>query len=422
MKVLKFGGTSLKDADAFRRVLNIIENQQETCFIVLSASAGITDKLVEINKLLPGQSEAALKIVELIRQHHIKLCNDLDISVGKILQITDTLENVVNAVARIDLLTKNTMNRILGFGEYLTTQTLFELLSSKGMKFLLHDTRDFILKNSHKNYTVQDRLDKSIQKNIKGHIFQGFICKGNDIEYETLGRGGSDLTASLLAAKYKADSLEIWTDVSGVYTADPRFFEQTQQKRFITYDAMRKMSFFGAKVLHPDTVKPAFENNIPVRILNTFNQKDKGTTIVQKSNESTQPAIVKKNNCLYYKIKIPDGVSIASIMSRIYNELENLHLEPIYSSYLDNCFISIFDENSSNSKDIMEGFNFIKDVDLTFICDIGIEKLKILTRKVEEMNILHSDVDFENNSILLVTDSKNSGNFDLNAIHKILVR
>ena len=318
MKVMKFGGTSVGNAENIEKVIEIVSSamQDGFCVVVLSAMSGTTDALIEAGKLAEtGDGEFREKIRSIERRHIETVQKLIPISTQSGVlsfvknQIND-LENICEGVFLLRELSPRTLDRIMSFGEILATRIVSEKFKSLGIENLWKDSRDFIKTDSNFNNAAVDFQKtnelvngffheiKFKRRNDNGEtnepsmlqlvITQGFIASNSDGVTTTLGRGGSDYTGAILAASINAKVLEIWTDVSGMMTADPRIVRNIRQIPRITYREAMELSHFGAKVIYPPTIQPVLQAKIPILIKNTFAPDDPGTYIETDATEEKE--------------------------------------------------------------------------------------------------------------------------------------
>jgi bifunctional aspartokinase / homoserine dehydrogenase 1 len=292
MKVLKFGGTSVGTPERIRGVKKIIESQNVPCLIVISAFQGITDELKHLSELASNRDEEYKVHLEKVIVKHIEFSKQLlsrnkqDEVIDKINDISDELNDTLNGVFLLRELSRHSLDKVLAAGEVLSSLILSQLIDDSQ----LIDARNFIKTDSNFGYANVDfdRSDDLISKNLAGTlkriIVPGFIASNDKGETTTLGRGGSDYTASIFAAALNADVLEIWTDVDGFMTADPKKVERAYAIESLTYSEAIELSHFGAKVIYTPTLRPVYKKNIPIIVLNTFNPESKGTVISNEQN------------------------------------------------------------------------------------------------------------------------------------------
>ncbi len=299
LNVLKFGGTSVKDAEAISNLASILSQKSGKILVVVSAMATITNTLVEIIEALGAKDlDKAKKLVEYIRRKHKEVCKDLKISnqTDDYIDIQSVnLEKYIEATDILGEISPKTKDMILSAGEFLSSFVLNQYLNSINIKSERVEPTHLIKTNSCFTEAEVDyeKTKVACSKNAlplfeKSNIIVtgGFIGSDENGKTTTLGRGGSDYSAAVIASALNAESLEIWTDVDGVMTSDPRIVENACLVKRLTYREAAELAYFGAKVLHPKTIAPAVKHNIPVYVKNTFNPQNEGTLIVSRGSGS----------------------------------------------------------------------------------------------------------------------------------------
>jgi len=302
MKVLKFGGSSVGNAENIEKTVEIIRKaiEKDSCAVVLSALQGTTDSLIEIGKFAESGNENFIeKIKDLQDKHYeaIRLLLNSDYRETVLFEIRDcfnALEKICEGVFLLRELSPRTLDRIMSFGEILSTKIVSAKFDSMNIENVWKDSRELIKTDSNfGNATVDFAKTNNLisdfinEQNPQLTILQGFIATDSQNITTTLGRGGSDFTGAILAAALDAEVLEIWTDVSGMMTADPRIVRNIRQIPHITYREAMELSHFGAKVIYPPTIQPVLQKNIPVLIKNTFAPEDAGTLIKAEISDET---------------------------------------------------------------------------------------------------------------------------------------
>lgn len=287
MKVLKFGGSSVGSPDRVLLVKNIVEAQQESCIVVVSAFQGVTDQLLRMSKMAVERDDTFHTELTQLELRHLTAVRDLidpriqSAILAQVKLLINELEDILEGVYLLKDLTPKTNDLILGFGEHLSAYILANVI--KNGKF--HDSRSFIRTNSnYGNAKVDFELTDDLVSrhfSVLDHIpvIPGFIARNENDETTTLGRGGSDYTAAIVASSLNASVLEIWTDVDGFMTADPRKVPKAYAIDSLTYAEAMELSHFGAKVVYTPTIHPVYKKNIPVAIKNTFKPEARGTYI-----------------------------------------------------------------------------------------------------------------------------------------------
>lgn len=299
MKVLKFGGTSVANAENISKVIAILKanTANEQLIVVVSALGGTTDILLEAGALAQNGNSSYSKSFETIENRHIEAVRKL-IPVNKqsgvlggLKKILNELETTLEGVFLLKEFSDKTHDKIVSFGERLSSYIIFNALQLNVKQARLKDSRDLIITDD--NFTQASVQKELTNKNIRAYfekeeapvvVVPGFIASTMAEETTTLGRGGSDYTAAIIAAALEAKILEIWTDVSGMFTANPKIVKGAFPITNISYQEAMELSHFGAKVLYPPTVQPVLKKQIPIVIKNTFEPDAIGTTITQVSN------------------------------------------------------------------------------------------------------------------------------------------
>jgi len=299
MKVLKFGGTSVGTPERIRGVKKIIDSQASPCIIVVSAFQGVTDQLKQIGELASIRNEEYKVHLEKIANSHAEFTKQLIIKdkqnnvLEKVNNIFDDLKETLKGIYLLHELSKQSFDQILGAGEILSSL----ILSNYFDNCLLIDSRIFIRTDSNFGFANVDfpasetLIKEKFTKTTRHTIVPGFIACNAHGDTTTLGRGGSDYTAAIIAAALNAEVLEIWTDVDGFMTADPRKVEKAYAIENLTYSEAIELSHFGAKVIYTPTLRPVYKKNIPILVLNTFNPLAKGTVISHKSSDNKNSPI-----------------------------------------------------------------------------------------------------------------------------------
>lgn len=320
MKILKFGGSSISSSKRKKKVIDIIlqlkQNSQEIA-VVFSAFGGVTDDLIKTSKEAATKNENYKNHLDKIEIRHLDAVSDLiqikqrSHVLAQVKVLLNELEDVFHGVYLVKELSSKTLDFILSFGERLSAYIFSEALKDLGIETDYLDTRKLLKTDDHfgaarvKKQTTYQNIKKHFSSNRKLQIITGFIGSTSDMETTTLGRGGSDLTASLFASALQASELEIWTDVNGIMSADPVKVKNAFSIEKMTYVEAMEMSHFGAKVIYPPTIQPVLEQKIPIRIKNTFDPNFKGTIINEK--------LVQKNRWLIRGISSIEKISLLRV-------------------------------------------------------------------------------------------------------------
>lgn len=338
MIVMKFGGTSVADAEAIKRTIGIIRSRlDKKPIVVVSALAKVTDMLYNISYAAENRDlQEATTLIEKLRLRHFELVDEL---LGEKVSLTirealtaefDELQKLVEAVTVLGELTPRIKARILSKGELLSSLVIGHTLNMSEIATQWLDARRFVITNDEylqAEPLIQEierltppAIDKAFNDGFQAVITQGFISATTDGETTVLGRGGSDYSASLIGMAMQASAIEIWTDVDGVKSADPRRVANTQSISRISFEEAAEMAHFGAKVLHPLTIEPAVMKNIPVYVLNSLNPENSGTEIVSYDDvEDGVKSISFKEGIVLMNIFSPRMINISGFLMKVFD-------------------------------------------------------------------------------------------------------
>lgn len=340
MQVLKFGGTSVANADNINKVVAIVKEYagKAKTVVVVSALGGVTDLLLGAAALAAEGKEEYKEKLETIEQRHIEAVKQL-IPVAQQSQLLslvkkscNEIEDICNGIFLLGELTPRSKDRIGSYGEWLSSRIITAKLVADGLNAVWKDSRELILTNS--SFTAAEVDFASTGKKIadffsthEGNLFvlPGFIAADAQGITTTLGRGGSDYTAAIVASAMNASVLEIWTDVSGMMTADPRLTANARIIPHISYQEAMELSHFGAKVIYPPTIQPVMGKNIPVWIKNTFAPADKGTLIesVATGDGDIVRGISSINNIALISLEGSGMIGIPGFSKRLFEALSS---------------------------------------------------------------------------------------------------
>jgi len=303
MKVLKFGGTSVGSSKNINKVISILEDYSKTDAIicVVSAVGGITDRLLKAGELANNKEQDYIKEFEAIQKKHFSIISELIPSqntaiLSHVEKMLQDLKSLLDGVYLINELSPKTSDKLVSFGELLSSYIIAETLKSRSINAELKNSQELVITNS--NFTKAEVEYKITNQNIKEYfnkanqkitMLPGFVSKSKLGEITTLGRGGSDFTAAIIAAALQVKQLEIWTDVSGMFTANPKLVKQAYPIDTISYQEAMELSHFGAKVLYPPTVQPVLNLEIPIHIKNTLKPEEVGTIISKTASTGRSP-------------------------------------------------------------------------------------------------------------------------------------
>jgi bifunctional aspartokinase / homoserine dehydrogenase 1 len=346
MKVLKFGGSSVANAANIEKVVEIVKHAAagDVCVVVLSAMQGTTDGLIDTGRTAERGDDGFHARLAEISERHSTAIEKLFSPAGRaaIAEFVEStlheLESITEGVRRVRELTAKTLDRILSFGEIASSKMVAAKLAAEGIENEWHDSRLLIRTDSNHGFAAVDfaetnrRIADEIGKSkTRVHIIPGFIASDSGGYTTTLGRGGSDYTAAIFAAALCADILEIWTDVSGMMTADPRFVRNVRQIPRINYREAMELSHFGAKVIYPPTIQPVMAKGIPVWIKNTFAPEDEGTLIEAESaaNDEMIRGITSIDKICVLSLEGSGMVGIPGFSKRLFDALSRAEINVI---------------------------------------------------------------------------------------------
>src|SRR3989344_7089869 len=325
MIVMKFGGTSLANAERIKNISNIIKTRlDKKPIVVVSAVGGVTDLLINVAKEASKGTNPNEKTEEIINIHK-KIIKDLNLNEEFLMDDFVNLYDTLNGIYLLKELSPRSLDLVSSFGEILSSKILTEFLNSNKISSKQYFGWEAgIITND--NFTNAEILEETYENinfilNNLNHVavVTGFIAKNKEGEITTLGRGGSDYTASIIGSALNVDEVEIWTDVDGIKTADPRIILNAKQWEKITFNEASEMAYFGAKVLHPKTIKPAINKSIPVRILNTYNLDNRGTLIVDEDEEIPFRSISSKNDVTVIRICSTKMLFAYGFLSKVFD-------------------------------------------------------------------------------------------------------
>jgi aspartate kinase len=381
MKIMKFGGTSVGNPDRMKALIPLI-NDDERKIVVLSAMAGTTNSLVEIADLLCADNinETSNKINNLRSKYHQVVeelySTELIRKSGHEL-IDSHFEYIRNFTLRV--FTKIQEKAILAQGELISTSLFHLLLQERNIKAILLPALSF-MRIDKDGEPDSFYIEENIERELKNYpsekiiITQGFICRNAYGEIDNLKRGGSDFTASLIGAALKAKEIQIWTDINGFHNNDPRFVENTRVIRELSFDEAAELAYFGAKILHPSSVNPARERNIPVRLKNTMEPEDIGTLITSSSVLQDYKAVAAKDGISVLRIRSDRMLMAYGFLRKVF-EIFEAYRTPIDMITTSEVAVSITLDNPEFIKQIAKDLKELGTVEVeenqTIICIVG---------------------------------------------------
>src|SRR6218665_1779632 len=347
MNVLKFGGTSVANSENIKLTANIIADKakNDRLIVVVSAFSGVTDLLLSASQKAAGKDAAYKDIVGEIEKKHLFAIkelipvNDQSAMLSHVKRIINHLETLLDGCFLLGELSDRTSDTIIGFGELLSSCIIAETLKQHIPDAVYKDSRELIKTNNQfgkaivnfadSNLLIHDHFDTH---NASVTVIPGFIASSSDGHNTTLGRGGSDYTAAIVAAALNTKQLEIWTDVNGMYTANPKIVKQAHPIETISYQEAMELSHFGAKVLYPPTIQPVLNKNIPILIKNTFEPEAEGTYISATAKESENPVkgISHIDNITLITLEGSGIIGVSGSSKRLFGTLSNENINVIF--------------------------------------------------------------------------------------------
>jgi len=337
MKVLKFGGTSVADAANIKRVRAVVSGvEADKLVVVVSAMGGITDRLLQMAAQASRQDPGYRQVLKEIEDRHLQGIRDLlpiekqSAALSKVKSDLNILETLAEGAFLIGEITPKLSDKIVSYGELFSSFIICEYFIAEKLDAVFADSRDLIRTNESygkavvnfdlTNARCRDFIKKAPERIL---VMPGFIAASDNGNSTTLGRGGSDYTAAIVAGAIGAEELQIWTDVSGMYTANPKIVKQAKSIPRITYEEAMELSHFGAKVVYPPTIQPVLSKGIPIRIKNTFDPDAEGTFITRNENGAgkTVRGISNVESIALLSLEGPGMIGIPGISRRFFEVL-----------------------------------------------------------------------------------------------------
>lgn len=380
-KIMKFGGTSVGSPERMKALIPLITDSEKK-IVVLSAMSGTTNSLVEIADMLynDNSGEASVKI-ETLREKYHKVVDELyatDTFKQSGHELVNSHFDYINSLT-LRAFTKQQEKAILAQGELISTALFHQLLKEREIKSILLPALNFmrIDKDGEPDYFyIEENLNRELRKHnsetIK--ITQGFICRNVHGDIDNLKRGGSDYSASIIGAALKVREIQIWTDISGFHNNDPRFVPDTKVIRELSFDEAAELAYFGAKILHPASVNPAREKNIPVRLKNTMEPEDDGTLITSNSVLLDYKAVAAKDGISVFRIKSARMLMAYGFLRKVF-EIFEAYKTPIDMVTTSEVGVSLTIDNPQFLKEIRKDLEEFGSVDVeenqTIVCIVG---------------------------------------------------
>ena len=398
MKVLKFGGTSVGSPERMKKLLDIID-PAERQIVVLSAVSGTTNSLVEIGQAyLAGDKPKAASLIKALKDKYEIFIKELFAKPEYLDQGKDVIDYHFDLLSKLsnDLFTNIEDKIILAQGELISTTLYHVYLKEIGVQSVLLPALDF-MKIDEDNEPIVDYITEHItplldaKPDNKIFITQGYICRNSFGEIDNLRRGGSDYTASLIGAAIRSEEVQIWTDIDGMHNNDPRIVKGTSPIAQLSFDEAAELAYFGAKILHPQSVFPAQKYKIPVRLLNTMDPKAAGTLITNDSESDKIKSIAAKDGIIAIKVQSSRMLLAYGFLRRIFEVFERYKtsIDMITTSEV---AVSLTVDDTTHLADIEKELLSFGTVDIdrdqTIICvvgDFGAEKHGYAARVLEAL-------------------------------------
>lgn len=379
MIVMKFGGSSVANADRIKHVAQIIQAyKDEKPVVVLSAMGDTTDDLLEAaDNALEGKVD-----ISKVEQLHFDTAKELGVEVPAIKELLDELKTLLTGISMLRELTKRTRDYLVSFGERMSVRMMAAYLNKENTSAKFYDAWDVGMV-SDSNFMSAELLDEvwqTIPEKLGGYktgeikeipIVTGFIAKDKKGTITTLGRGGSDLSATMIGAALGADEIQTWKDVDGIMTTDPRVVKEARPVPEVTYEEAQELAMFGAQVLHPRSMIPCRKTGTPVRVKNSYNIKSPGSLIVEEHSGETPKvtAITSVKNITLIDIQSSRMLGAAGFLAHVFNQFLkwNISIDVIATSEVS---VSL----TVNSKDKIDGLL----EDLARVADVQTKKEKAI--------------------------------------------
>ncbi len=361
MKVMKFGGTSVGKPERMHHIASLVTNQKEPVIVVLSALSGTTNALVEIGEqIAKGDRTVAKQSIDKLEKHYEAFVKDLVKEKETIVKAKEIIAEhfeFLNIILKISF--SESLNKdILAQGELLSTKLFSVYLEEKGIDHVLLPALEFMSIDNHDEPqigSIKVKLSQLVKQNkgIDLFVTQGYICRNVRGEVDNLKRGGSDYSASLIAAAINASVCEIWTDIDGMHNNDPRIVKKTIPIEQLSFEEAAELAYFGAKILHPASIWPAQQYKVPVKLLNTMQPEAKGTTIAEKAGSVGVKAVAAKDNIIAIRIKSSRMLLAYGFLRKIFEVFEK-YRTPIDMITTSEVAVSLTIDNATHVKEILK--------------------------------------------------------------------
>jgi aspartate kinase len=382
MKVMKFGGTSVGKPERMHEVSRLVTGGEEPTIVVLSALSGTTNSLVAIGDAMSkGDKKQASQLIAKLEEHYKQFIQNLlsnEAMRAKANGIINEHFEFLNIILKISF--NEALNKdILAQGELMSTKLFSLYLEEQKIDHALLPALEFMSIDSNEEPqigTIKVKLKQLLEQYKGKNLFvtQGYICRNARGEVDNLKRGGSDYSASLIAAAINASVCEIWTDIDGMHNNDPRVVEKTVAIEQLSFDEAAELAYFGAKILHPASIWPAQMYKIPVKLLNTMQPQAKGTLITEEAGSKGIKAVAAKDGIIVVKVKSSRMLLAYGFLRKIFEVFEK-YRTPIDMITTSEVAVSLTIDNGANLQDIVRELDPFGEVevvkDQTIIAIVG---------------------------------------------------
>lgn len=358
---MKFGGTSVGKPERMHHIVSLVSKEKEPVIVVLSALSGTTNALVEIGEhISKSDRHAAKQSIDKLEKHYQAFIKELvktKEAVAKAKAIVAEHFEFLNIILKISF--SESLNKdILAQGELLSTKLFCVYLEEQGIDHKLLPALEFMTIDHYDEPqigAIKVKLSQLLKqyKSKKVFVTQGYICRNAKSEVDNLKRGGSDYSASLIAAAINASVCEIWTDIDGMHNNDPRIVKKTMPIEQMSFEEAAELAYFGAKILHPASIWPAQQYKIPVKLLNTMHPEAKGTLITEKAGSVGVKAVAAKDNIIAIRIKSSRMLLAYGFLRKIFEVFEK-YRTPIDMITTSEVAVSLTIDNATNLKEILK--------------------------------------------------------------------
>ncbi|MFV0605512.1 MAG: aspartate kinase [Niabella sp.] len=371
MKVMKFGGTSVGKPERMKHIASLLLQETEPAIVILSALSGTTNALVEIgDNIAKGDRHSALQVITKLQAHYEDFIKELlqkEETYNKAKAIINEHFDFLHIILKISF-SEALSKDILAQGELLSTKIFCTYLQEIEANYSLLPALEFMSIDENEEPqigSIRTKLTHLLEQhqNKKILVTQGYICRNAKGEVDNLKRGGSDYTASLIAAAINASVCEIWTDIDGMHNNDPRIVDKTLPVEQLSFEEAAELAYFGAKILHPASIWPAQQYKIPVKLLNTMEPAAKGTLITQEAASTGVKAVAAKDNIIAIKIKSGRMLLAYGFLRKIFEVFEK-YKTPIDMITTSEVAVSLTIDNNEHLDQIVKELNALGTVEV----------------------------------------------------------